>query len=150
MSQTLIMLGLSPFGATFNWEGWWFQYFMSWLRVWLSEEGAKNVPWPWLSLLWGWGGLTMTVTGKFVYMAHHFILLRLNLFCLKVDSLWLSGEGAKSVSWSGLSPPWRWGSVTITFTGNFVHMGVHIIMLWFNPFEIRFDREGWWFDHPVP
>ena len=40
--------------------------------------------------------------------------------------------------------------MTVTFTGKFVHMGVHIIMLWLNPFEIRFDREGWWFDHPVP
>ena len=28
----------------------------------------------------------MTVTDKFVYVAHHFILLWLHLFCLKVDS----------------------------------------------------------------
>ena len=41
--------------------------------------------WPWLSPLRGWGSLTMTSTGKFVYMAHHFILLRLNLFGLMVD-----------------------------------------------------------------
>ena len=27
----------------------------------------------------------MTVTGKFVYMAHHFIMLQLNPFCLSVD-----------------------------------------------------------------
>ena len=40
--------------------------------------------------------------------------------------------------------------MTVTFTGKFVHMGVHIFMLWLNPFEIPFDREGWWFDHPVP
>ena len=92
----------------------------------------------------------MAIIGKLVYRAQNCILQRLNLFCLKVDSLYLSGEGAKNVSWSRLPPLLLWGSVTITFTGKFVHMGVHIIMLWLNPFEIRFDREGWWFDHPVP
>ena len=51
----------------------------------MSAEGAKNVSWPWLSPLRGWGSLTMTSTGKFVYMAHHFILLRLNPFDLGVD-----------------------------------------------------------------
>ena len=45
----------------------------------------KTFTWPWLSLLQGWGVLTMTFTGKFVYMAHHFILLRLNAFYLRVD-----------------------------------------------------------------
>ena len=48
-------------------------------------EGAKNVSWPWLSPLQGWGSLTMEVTGKFVHMGHHFILLRLNPFGLMVD-----------------------------------------------------------------
>ena len=28
--------------------------------------------------IYGWGSLTIAFTGKFVYMAHHFILLRLN------------------------------------------------------------------------
>ena len=32
-----------------------------------------------------WGSLTMTSTGKFVYIAHHFILLRLSPFGLRVD-----------------------------------------------------------------
>ena len=41
----------------------------------MSAEGAKNVSWPWVSPLRGWGSLTMTFTGKFVYMPHHFILL---------------------------------------------------------------------------
>ena len=61
----------------------------------MSAEGAKNVSWPWLSPLQGWGSLTMSLTGKFVYMAHHFILLQLN------------------------------------------------------PFDLRVDREGWWFEHSV-
>ena len=65
------------------------------LRVCLSAEGAKNVSWPWLSKLRRWGSLTMTSTGKFVYMAHHFILL------------------------------------------------------WLNPFGLRVDREGWWFEHSM-
>ena len=63
------------------------------IRVCLSAEGAKNVSWPWLSPLRGWGSLTMASTGKFVYMAHHFIML--------------------------------------------------------NPFGLRVDREGWWFEHSV-
>ena len=29
---------------------------------------AKNVSWPWLSPLRGWGSLTMTSTCKFVYI----------------------------------------------------------------------------------
>ena len=55
------------------------------LRVCLAAEGAKNVFWHWLSPLHGWGSLTMALTGKFVYMAHHFILLWLNPFDLRVD-----------------------------------------------------------------
>ena len=39
----------------------------------------------WLSLLGGWGILTMTFTCVFVYIAYHFILIQLNPFCLKVD-----------------------------------------------------------------
>ena len=31
------------------------------------------------------GSLTMAFTGKFVYMAHHFISLRLNPFDLRID-----------------------------------------------------------------
>ena len=50
----------------------------------MSAEGSKNVSWPWLSSLRGWGSLIMALTGKFVYMAHHFILLRLNPFDVSV------------------------------------------------------------------
>ena len=59
---------------------------MSELQVGLSEEGVKNVSWPWISPLWGSGSLTNTSTGKFLCMVHHFILLRLNLFGLRLDS----------------------------------------------------------------
>ena len=47
--------------------------------------------------MYGWGSrLTMAFTGKFVYMAYHFIVLRLNSFVLRVDSeRW---EFEKSVS----------------------------------------------------
>ena len=54
------------------------------MRVCLSAEGAKIVISPWISLLQGWK-MTMTFAGKFVYMAHHFILLRLNPFEFRVD-----------------------------------------------------------------
>ena len=83
----------------------------------LSAEGAKNVSWLWLSLLQGWGSFTMAFTGESVYIAHHFILLRLNPFDLRADrkGSWfedsasyfrvcLSAEGAKNVSWPWLSP----------------------------------------------
>ena len=59
---------------------------LSWLRVCLSAEGAKNVSWPRLSPLRGCGSLTMASTSKFVYMAHHLILLWLNAFGLRVDT----------------------------------------------------------------
>ena len=51
----------------------------------MSTEDAKNVSRPWLSPLRGWGSLTLVLTAKIVYMAHHFILLRLNPFDLGVD-----------------------------------------------------------------
>ena len=56
-----------------------------WLVRLFPVEGAKNLPWPWECLLWGWGNLNMTLTAKFVYVAHHFILLQLNPFGLVVD-----------------------------------------------------------------
>ena len=63
-----ILLRLNPFGLRVGREEWWFEHSMSWLRVCLSAESAKNVSWPWLSPLRGWGSLTMTSTGKFVYI----------------------------------------------------------------------------------
>ena len=68
-------------------------YIYIYIYIYLYKVGAKNVSWPWLSPLRGCGSLTMAFTGKFVYMAHHFILLQLN------------------------------------------------------PFDIRFEREGWWTEH---
>ena len=81
----------------------------------------------------------MASTGKFVYMAHHFILLRLNPFGLRVDregwwfghsvsSLWvcLSAEGAKNFSWPWLSPLRGWGSLTMASTGKFVYIYIYI------------------------
>ena len=38
----------------------------------------------------------------------------------------------------------------MTVTGKFVYMTHHIIMLRLNSFELRVDRERWWFDHSVP
>ena len=43
------------------------------MRVCLSAEGAKNVSWPWLPLLRGWGSLTMTFSGKIVYILYIYI-----------------------------------------------------------------------------
>ena len=51
----------------------------------LLAEGFENVSWPWLSALRGWGSLTKTSIGKFVYIANHFIFVRLNPFKFRVD-----------------------------------------------------------------
>ena len=63
----------------------------------------------------------MAFTGKYVYMAHHFILLWLNHFGLRVDrekwwfehSMWfqacLTAEGAENVSWLWIFPLRGWG-----------------------------------------
>ena len=126
------------------------------MRVCFSAEGAKNFSWPWLSLLPRWGSLTMASTDKLVYMAHHFILLRLKLIGLRVDRegwrfghsmSWLrvssSAEAAKNVSWPWLSLVRGWGSLTMTSTVKFVYMAHHFILLLLNPFGLRVDREGW-------
>ena len=162
MAHHFILLRLNPFCLRVDREGWWSDHSISWLRDSLSEEGAKNISWPWLSPLQGWSSLTMTFTGKFVYMAHHFILLQLNPFCLMIDreGLWLqysicrlhislSGEGAKNVSWPCLSQLQGWSSLTMTFTGKFVHMTYHCILLRHNLFGLRDEREEWWFYHSM-
>ena len=61
----------------------------------------------------------------------------------------LSEEGAKKVSWSWLSPLREWGSLTMASTGKFVYVAHHFILQWRNPFGLRVDREGWWFEHSV-
>ena len=111
---------------------------MSQLQVWLSAEDGKNVSWPWLSPLQGWGSLTMISTSKLVYMAHHFIFLRLNPFGLRIDKegwwfehsmsqlrVCLSAEDAKNVSWPGLSPLRGCGSLTMTSTAKFVYIYIY-------------------------
>ena len=35
------------------------------------------------------------------------------------------------------------------FTGTFVYVAHHFILLWLNPFGLRVDREGWGFDHSM-
>ena len=122
MAHHFILLRLNRFGLSVDREGWCFEHSLSWLRVCLSAESAENVSWPWLSALRGWGSLTMTCTGIFVCVAHHFILVCLNPFGFRIDRelLWfehsmselrvcLSAEGAKNVFWSWLSPLRGWG-----------------------------------------
>ena len=133
MAHHFILLRLNRFGLSVDREGWWFEHSLSWLRVCLSAESAENVSWLWLSALRGWGSPTMTCTGIFVCVAHHFILVCLNPFGFRIDRelLWfehsmselrvcLSAEGAKNVSWYWLSLLWGWGSLTMAFTHKFV------------------------------
>ena len=118
MAHRFILLWLNAFSLGVDREGWWFERSVSQLRLCLSREGARNVSWAWLSRLRGWGSLTMTSTGKFVYMAHHLTLPRLNPFglvverkgwCLEhsVSYLWvfLTAEGAQNISCAWLSAP---------------------------------------------
>ena len=35
-------------------------------------------------------------------------------------------------------------------TGKFAYMAHHFILLRLNPFGLRVDREGWWFEHSMP
>ena len=162
MAHHLVLLWLTPFRLRIDSEGWWFEDSMSQLRICLSAEGAKNVYWPWLSPLRGWGSLTVTSSGKFVYMAHHFILLRLNLFGVCVDSeeqwfehymsqlrVCLQAEGAIQVSWPWLFPIRGQGSLTMTSTFKFLQRAHHFILLRLNPFGLPVDREGWWFEHSM-
>ena len=54
------------------------------MRVCLSAEGAKNVSWPLLSPLRGWGSLTMAFTGKLVYIymyVYIYIYIYMNFMC---------------------------------------------------------------------
>ena len=135
MAHHFILLQLNPFGAWVDSEGWWFEHSMSYLRICLSAEDAKHVSWRWLSPRKGWRSLTMTTTGKFVYMTHHFILLRLNPFDLRFDSegwwfgysmsqlrVFLSVEGAKNLFWCWPSTLRGWGSLNMTFTVEFLCM----------------------------
>ena len=43
MAHHFMLLPLYPFQLRFDGEGWWFKYFLSYLWVWLSVEGDKNV-----------------------------------------------------------------------------------------------------------
>ena len=135
---------------------------MSYFRVDLSAEGAKNASQPWLSPLQVSGSLAMTSTCKFVCMTHHFILLRLNPFELRFDSegwwfehsmsqfrVFLSVGGAKNLSWCCPSTLRGWGSLTMTSTVEFVCMAHQFILLLLIPFGFRVDSGGWWFEHSM-
>ena len=59
----------------------------------------------------------------------------------------MSGEDAENVSWSWLSLLQGWGSVTTAFTGKFSYIGSPFHLATLNPFDLRVDWEGWWFEH---
>ena len=52
----------------------------------MSAEGAKNVSWPWLSPLQGWGILTMTFNDKFVYVVKNDVVKKTD-YNAKVTSI---------------------------------------------------------------
>ena len=108
IAHHFIFVPQNAFGLGVNREWWWFEHPVSCLRVWLSAEASENVSWPTLSPLRGWGNFIMAFTGKFVYVAHHLILLRFIPFGIGVARsgwyveysllwlcIWLSTGGAK-------------------------------------------------------
>ena len=65
------------------------------MPVFFPAEVPKNVSPPWVSVLQalkGWGCLTMAFICKLVYIAHHFILLRLNPIGVRLDKVGLCFE----------------------------------------------------------
>ena len=42
-----------------------------------------------------------------------------------------------------------WGSLTMVFTGKFVYIAHHFILLSLNPFNLSVDWEEWWFEHSL-
>ena len=85
MVHHFILLQLSPFDLRADREELCFEHSVSNLQVCLSAEGTKSVSWPKLSPLRGWDSLTMPFDGKFVCIAHDFILLQLNPFDLRFE-----------------------------------------------------------------
>ena len=155
MTHHFILLRLNPFGDGVDKDSYWFEHSMAQLQVGFSAERAKSVSWFWLSRLRGWRSLIITSTGKFLYMAHDFILLRLNPIGVRFlsEGWWfehsmsnlqvcLSAEGAKNVFWRWLFAVRGWGSLTMTFSGKFVDQAHHFIWLRLNPFGLMVDSEG--------
>ena len=42
-----------------------------------------------------------------------------------------------------------WRTLSIIYIGKFVYMSYHFILPRLNPFDLRVDREGWWFEHSL-
>ena len=61
----------------------------------------------------------------------------------------LSVDGAKDVSWLWLLLLRGWGSLIMLAAVNFVCMAHIFILLWLNPFGLRVDSAGWWFEHSM-
>ena len=66
-------------------------YIASYLRVCLSTESAKNVSWPWLSPLRGWGSVTMAFTCKFIYIyIYYYFIIIIIIHIIKCIYMWYS------------------------------------------------------------
>ena len=40
-------------------------------------------------------------------------------------------------------------AIFISYLESYIYMAHHFIMLRLNPFGLRADRDGWWFEHSV-
>ena len=143
MAHNFILLWLNPFNLDIDTGAWWFEHSVSSFWYSLPAEDAENVSQPWLSPVQDWGSLTVTVTDKFRYMAHHFILLWFNPLGLTVgrEEWWfkhcvsqfcdsLSAKVAENVSWPWLSAVQGSGSLTVTINDKFGYMFTTAQSLW--------------------
>ena len=76
----------------------------------LSAEGDKNVSWPWLSLLPGWGSLTITFSANFVYGSQFYLANAHSLW----PSVWWLGMPIRAFFCHSCGFPCQW-SVLETF-----------------------------------
>ena len=69
------------------------------------------------------------------------------LYDIFAGLLLISGCQKPFLSWLYLLG--GWGILTMTFTCVFVYIAYHFILIQHNPFRVKVDLEGWWFEHSV-
>ena len=105
--------------------------------LWLWHSLVNIYIWLTISSCYGSIPLTLKLIGRYGGLSTLVSYLEVSL----------SAASGKNVSCPWLSPLQGWGSLTMTFTGRFVWMAHHFILLWLNPFDLSVDREEWWFEH---
>ena len=159
MARHFISLWLNPFDLWVDSKGWWFENSVSKLWVCLSAGGVKTVSWSCISLLRGWGSLWHLLVNFYMWFTisscYGSIPLTLGLIerigglSTLCHSCRFACQHRVIKTFPGPSYLQGWGSLTMTFAGKFVYISHHFILLWLNPFDIRVDTKGWWFENSM-